>query len=43
MIFQFGIVAIGMICGTVLVLAGHPEAGFVMAGGSGFIFMVSML
>ncbi len=43
MIFQFGIVAIGMICGTILILAGHSEAGAGVMGAGAFIFVMSMV
>lgn len=43
MIFQFGIVALGAILATVLVLAGHANAAVLVGGGCLFAFYMSTL
>lgn len=43
MIFQFGIVAIGMILATILVIAGHPDAAGAIGGGCVLVFALSMM
>jgi len=43
MIFQFGIVALGGILATVLVLAGHPEAAAAVGAGAVLVFGMSMM
>lgn len=43
MIFQFGIVVLGMILATILVLAGHPEAAGAVGVMGFMVFAMSML
>jgi hypothetical protein len=43
MIFQFGIVAIGAICATVLAALGQSDTAKYIIGGCVFVFVMSML